>query len=214
MDVDSDSDSSADEVDISSAVAKNAAIESTKLRQRYYQTERQTCLPLAESDKMTRARFFTGGVDGRLREWSNTGNGNQSIETFSTDVNGGAIWSLAVSPDQKILAVGCEDGRIRLFSIYERSVEFLRGFEAVEEPFLVEMLKAREFSHSVWNSSGNVLISGSASGALKLWNCSTGRPIHSLKIANLSIWSVAFAPETIQLLSPEIPRASSILGHG
>lgn len=188
-------DSSEDEVDISSAIAKNVALEATKFVRDTSKLNAKHFLPLAESDKMARARFFSAGVDGRLREWSN-GPGNQSIEIFSIDVNGGAIWSLAVSPDQKILAVGCEDGRIRLFSIYDRSVEFLRGFEAVEGTFTDSAVSSSSRILSLaWNSRGNVLISGSASGALKLWNCSTGRPVHSLKLANSSIWSVAFCSE-------------------
>ena len=190
MEVEED-DSSADEVDISPAIAKNAAIELTKYTRDTSKLNSKHLLPLAESDKFPRARLFTAGVDGRLREWSNSlQTGNQTVEIFSIDVNGGAIWSLAVSPDQKVLAVGCEDGRIRLFSIYDRSVEFLRGFEAVEGTS--NESSSQRILSLAWNSAGNVLISGTASGALKLWNCQSGRPIHSLKIANVSIWSVAF----------------------
>lgn len=185
-------DSSEDEVDISSAVAKNSKVEldslkytqdtASKLNSKHF-------LPLSESSKFPRARLFTAGVDGRLREWSNAVAQPQAVELFSVDINGGAIWSLSVSPDQKTLAIGCEDGRIRLFSIYDRSVEFLRGFEAVEATS--DGSSARILSLA-WNDQGNTLISGSASGSVKLWNCETGRPIHSIKLANLSIWTVAF----------------------
>ena len=188
-----DSSASEDEVDISTAVAKNSKAESSassviytpdtsKLNSKHF-------LSLTESSKFPRARFFTAGVDGRLREWSNDAHSSQSIEIFSVDVNGGAIWSLAVSPDQKTLAIGCEDGRIRLFSIYERSIEFLRGFETVEASSADASVRILSLS---WNQQGNTLISSSASGSIKLWNCQTGRPIHSIKIANLCIWSVAF----------------------
>ena len=185
-------DSEEEEVDISSAVAKNSKVETASIATKYSQDTSKLnakhFLSLEESAKYPRARFFTAGVDGRLREWSNEING-QSTEIFSVDINGGAIWSLAVSPDQQTLAIGCEDGRIRLFSIYARSVEFLRGFEAVEGPS--ENSSVRILSLA-WNQQGNNLISGSASGSIKTWNCQNGRPIHSIKISNVSIWSVAF----------------------
>jgi WD40 repeat protein len=188
-------DSEEDEVDISPAVAKNSKVveaaavaDEAKYSQDTSKLNAKHFLPLEESLKYPRARLFTAGVDGRLREWSNEIDG-QSTEIFSIDINGGAIWSLSVSPDQKTLAIGCEDGRIRLFSIYARSVEFLRGFEAVEGPS--ENSSVRILSLS-WNPQGNTLISGAASGSIKIWNCQTGRPIHSIKMANISIWSVTF----------------------
>lgn len=185
-----DVDSSEDEVDISSAVAKNTKVETDSLKyaQDTAKLNAKHVLPISESSKYPRARLFTAGVDGRLREWSNAASQPQAIELFSVDINGGAIWSLAVSPDQKTLAIGCEDGRIRLFSIYDRSVEFLRGFEAVET---ADGSSARILSLA-WNQQGNTLISGSASGSIKLWNCENGRPVHSIKLANLSIWTAAF----------------------
>ena len=183
-------DSSGDEVDILSATAENYHSLAVKFNPDTSKLNAKHFLPFDVSDKFPRARIFTAGVDGRLREWSNDPKcPNLSVELFSVDVNGGAIWSLAVSPDQKTLAIGCEDGRIRLFSVYDRSVEFLRGFEAVEVSS--DGSSARILSLS-WNSIGNALISGSASGSIKIWNCSTGRPIHSIKLADLSVWSVAF----------------------
>ncbi len=187
MDVDSE-----DEIDISSAIAKNAKVEveTTKFKRDTSKLNAKHLLPFSESDKLQRARLFTAGVDGRVREWSNGGDDTaQSVELFSVDVNGGAIWSLAVSPDQGTLAIGCEDGRIRLFSIYDRSIEFLRGFEAIEAS--TTSTSARILSLS-WNPQGDALVSGSASGSIKLWNCQTGRPVHSIKLAGVSVWSVAF----------------------
>ena len=188
MDTDSE-----DEIDISSALGKNTnfakenetkyPIDTSKLNAKHL-------LSFSDSDKMARARLFTAGVDGRIREWSNAiGSLPQTAEIFSVDVNGGAIWSLAVSPDQKTLAVGCEDGRIRLFSIYDRSIEFLRGFEAIETSSTSSSVRILSLA---WNGQGDSLISGSASGSIKIWNCQTGRPIRSIKLAELSFWSVAF----------------------
>ena len=194
MDIDSDSDCDR-EVDISSAIHKNTQTHIASYSPDPSKLNAKHFLPLSESEKFPRARFFTAGVDGCLREWSNSSNDSLCKEIFSIDVNGGAIWSLALSPDQSILAVGCEDGRIRLFSIYDRSVEFLRGFEAVEG--LSDASNASPHTSPrilslAWDSNGSTLVSGSASGYIKLWNCDSGRPLHSIKLANISIWSVAF----------------------
>lgn len=145
-------------------------------------------LPLSTSSTLPRARFFTAGVDGRIREWNMVDGCRQEI--FSVDVNGGSIWSLAVSPDQETLAVGCEDGRVRLFSIYQKSIEFLRGFEANEDGRIQTL---------AWNENGDSLVSGSVKGSLKVWNCENGRAIHSLRLQKgkvpSSIWSVCFGPD-------------------
>lgn len=184
-------DSSEDEIDISSAVAKNSAkteIPASQYVQDTAKLNSKHILPFSESDKLSRARLFTAGVDGRVREWSSCLMG-ACVELFSIDIHGGAIWSLAVSPDQKTMAIGCEDGRIRLYSIYEKSIEFLRGFEAIEASSLNSSARILSLA---WNPQGDALISGSASGSVKLWNCQTGRPIHSIKLPGLSVWSVAF----------------------
>jgi WD40 repeat protein len=190
MDIDSSDES---EVDISSALKKNstAAPKNTSFSPDTTKLNAKHILPRSESAKFPRGRFFTASVDGRLREWANSGDQGHATQISSVDVNGGAIWSLAVSPDQSTLAIGCEDGRIRLFSVYDRSVEFLRGFEAADSS-TTPGESARILSLA-WNPQGSTLLSGSASGSIKLWNPNTGRPIHSLRLNGLSIWSVVFS---------------------
>ena len=45
------------------------------------------------------------------------------------DSMGGAVWCIAVNPQQTILAAGCEDGCIRLFDIADGGFEYMRSFE-------------------------------------------------------------------------------------
>lgn len=163
-------DSSDDEAVPSASVPVSVFAAATPSPPQTRLNQKHVC-PLSVTATLPRARLLSAGVDGRIREW-NTADGGRA-ELFSVDANGGAIWCMAVSPDQETLAVGCEDGRIRLFSIYARSVEFLRGFELTNE--------GRVQSLS-WDATGTRIVSGSAGGFVRLWNVQTGRPVHSIAL--------------------------------
>ena len=140
--------------------------------------------------KRPQARLFSAGVDGRIREWNIKDGCRQEI--FSLDVIGGAIWCLAVSPDQETIAVGSEDGRVRLFSVLPRSLEFLRGFESGED--------GRVLSLS-WSTDGSRIVAGSAGGMIKVFDSRTGRVNFSIRAERknksevTSVWSVAFVSD-------------------
>lgn len=144
-------------------------------------------LPLEISSSLPQARLFTAGVDGRIREWNLKDGGRQ--ETFSLDVVGGAIWCMAVSPDQDTIAVGSEDGRVRLFSVLPRSLEFLRGFESGDADRILSL---------AWSQDGSRIVAGSAGGQIRVFDTRTGRTVFSIRAERknrkevTSVWAVAF----------------------
>eukprot|EP00499_Haloplacidia_sp_CaronLabIsolate_P013784 CAMPEP_0196795150 /NCGR_PEP_ID=MMETSP1104-20130614/35552_1 /TAXON_ID=33652 /ORGANISM="Cafeteria sp., Strain Caron Lab Isolate" /LENGTH=85 /DNA_ID=CAMNT_0042165539 /DNA_START=59 /DNA_END=312 /DNA_ORIENTATION=- len=56
-------------------------------------------------------QLFAGGLNGKVVELDP---GSLSIKNV-VDSYGGAVWSLATSPAGDHVAVGCEDGIVRLF---------------------------------------------------------------------------------------------------
>lgn len=49
---------------------------------------------------------------------------------------GGAIWSMAVNPSHTTLALGCDDGAVRLVSLIDGELEHVRKFDAVKTRLL------------------------------------------------------------------------------
>lgn len=143
-----------------------------------------------KSINLPQARLFTAGVDGRVREWNIKDGCRQ--ESFALDVVGGAIWCLAVSPDQDLLAVGSEDGRIRIFSILPRSIEFLRGFETGKDGRILSIS---------WSPDGSRIVAGTAGGSVLVFDTQTGRVCFSIradrknKSEPTTVWAVAFVSQ-------------------
>ena len=167
--------SSEDEADGKVAIPAFGKPSSDKLNIKQLATLKSIALP--------QARLFSAGVDGRIREWNIKDGCRQ--EAFAVDVVGGAIWCLTVSPDQETIAVGSEDGRIRLFSVLPRSLEFLRGFESGEDGRVLSL---------AWSHDGSRIIAGTAGGVVKVFDVRTGRVTFSIKSdrKSTSVWAVAF----------------------
>ena len=70
-------------------------------------------------------RLFAASLDGRILEYSL--DGLRVIQ--EADSHGGGVWSLASNPMQTRLAIGCEDGVIRIFDIEQGSLIYLQSLE-------------------------------------------------------------------------------------
>ncbi|KAI9598687.1 quinon protein alcohol dehydrogenase-like superfamily [Syncephalis fuscata] len=119
---------------------------------------------IAEQKKQlirTPPRLFSAGLNALVTEWD--------LDTLRPkarlDSMGGAVWCIAVNPQQTILAAGCEDGCVRLFDIADGEFAYLRSFEPT---------KARILSMA-WSKDGRYLVTGSADSAIRKWDISTGR---------------------------------------
>ncbi|KAI5119929.1 hypothetical protein M0805_000894 [Coniferiporia weirii] len=73
-------------------------------------------------------RLFSAGGGSELVEWDlATGT---IVRTLNSQ--GGAIWSLAVNPANTLLALGCEDGCLRLLDVAGGALEHARRFDRVK----------------------------------------------------------------------------------
>ena len=99
--------------------------------------------------------------------------------------NEGKIYAAALSPDDRLLAVGGYPSRwgIRLID-----------FQAGE---VIALLKGHNnvISGLAFSPDGNKLISGSSDKTARIWNVRTQRTIHLLKGHKESIYAVAFSPD-------------------
>ncbi|RCJ19932.1 hypothetical protein A6S26_04160 [Nostoc sp. ATCC 43529] len=141
------------------------------------------------------------------------------VETF------GGIFSVAFSPNGKLLATGDTNGEIRLYQVANSqqlmtckghtgwvwSVTFSPDGQVLASGSNDQTIKLWDIitgqclktleNHSggvrsvTFNRNGQILASGSDDQTVKLWNVSTGECLKTLQEEGCSVWSVAFSPQ-------------------
>ena len=86
---------------------------------------------------------------------------------------------MAVNLKKTRLAVGYEDGCIRLFDVERDILQYLKSFDRVEGKFLASNFFLRlHFSGRVltlaWHPVDDVLVSGTSKSSIYLWNTKIG----------------------------------------
>eukprot|EP00124_Ichthyophonus_hoferi_P004736 Ihof_evm1s562 gene=Ihof_evmTU1s562 len=127
-------------------------------------------------------RLFSAGLHGQITEWN-----LHSLQPKDTvDSQGGAVWCLATNHSGTRLAVGCEDGCIRLFDIEDGHFYYARTLDRIEGRIL----------SLAWHKDDQVLVSGSSLSTINLWNANTGRTTLRITVEDFHkestlVWSVA-----------------------
>jgi hypothetical protein len=95
----------------------------------------------------------------------------------------GAVWSVAVSADGRLLASGGDDNQVRLWDVETGQLLYtLVGHTA--KVWTVAFSRTRP-----------LLASGSEDGQIKLWDVETGNPRITLPAHTGSVWTLAFSPD-------------------
>jgi len=120
----------------------------------------------------------SGSWDKTIKLWDvQTGRALQTLTGYS-----GVVYSVAFSPDGKVLASGNDDKTIKLWDVQTgRTLQTLIGHSSVV------------FSVA-FSPDGKVLASGSEDNTIKLWEVQTGRVLQTLTGHSNSVLSVAFSP--------------------
>ncbi|KAJ3370887.1 U3 small nucleolar RNA-associated protein 4 [Kappamyces sp. JEL0680] len=117
-------------------------------------------------------RLFSAGLDGNIYEWD-LATGRQKYFTSSY---GGAVWSIKAAPapmdSQGVLAVGCEDGFIRLFRVVDDGLEYLSALERQSTKVLC----------MAWHPRKPILVVGGTDGKARVIHVDTGRTVHTLAL--------------------------------
>ena len=124
-------------------------------------------------------RLFSAGLNGRLIEWDL----QLLAPKFASDTYGGAVWSGAIHASKVegatalTIALGCEDGTVRLFDVSDAS----------QGPLYSKAL-SRHSSRVLsvcWSPDGNLIASGGSDGMIKLWDLlNDGRNIQRITVEN------------------------------
>ncbi|MBD2726621.1 hypothetical protein H6G96_09835 [Nostoc sp. FACHB-892] len=101
----------------------------------------------------------------------------------------GGVWSVAFSPDGKLLALGDTNGEIRLYQVSDWK----------------QLLTCK--GHANWvvslafSPDNTTLASSSTDHTVKLWDIITGQCVQALHGHNNEVWSLAFSPDSDTLVS-------------
>ncbi|MFI6430259.1 TIR domain-containing protein [Rhodococcus oryzae] len=161
-------------------------------------------------------RIVTATLDGTLRWWD-PGNGQLDSEPVSNLV-GGAVFSVAFSPDGRWLALGGEDNSIRVADLstpeYTLAGAAMGGHQGV--------VQSLAFSPD----SGRIA-SGSADGTVRLWDAQSRTAIGAPMVGHdAPVTGVAFSPDGQRIVSGDLlgtiriwdvstgrPSGSPLVGH-
>ncbi|DBA04328.1 TPA: hypothetical protein N0F65_002090 [Lagenidium giganteum] len=114
-----------------------------------------------------------------------SGSAKSKISAHVTDSNGGPIWCMEINNAAESLAVGCEDGRIRIFSFEHDDLYFRKGF----------VTTGRRIVSLAWHAGSNRMFSGSEDGIIHCWNALNGRNESRITLESLAkqkciVWSL------------------------
>lgn len=128
------------------------------------------------------------------------------------------IWSMAVSPRSSTLAVGCDDGSIRLLSLLDDDLSLLRSLEPTktrilsvawgpppsQQPFR-KAAKAKEGQGWV-EDEADWLVAGCADSSLRKYDARSGRCLARMTVDKLRgeqtlVWAVAVASWAFSCIS-------------
>jgi WD40 repeat protein len=88
------------------------------------------------------------------------------------------VWTLAISPDDRILASGGNDQTIRLWDLQTGDCLRILGEH-------IGWVRSVIFSTNGQSTNGQILFSGSDDRTIKLWDVQTGRRIYTQTVDRL-----------------------------
>lgn len=131
-------------------------------------------------------RLFSAGLNGEITEYDLT---NQKVK-YTIDAYGGPIWTITGNKQGTHLAVGCEDGNVKLFEVNGDKIQFERN---------LMRQKGRIISLS-WHPSGSKIAAGMMD-MIQVFNVETGQSIHRMQVdrglrathsKECVVWSVVY----------------------
>ncbi|KAF5384706.1 hypothetical protein D9757_006197 [Collybiopsis confluens] len=142
-------------------------------------------------------RLFSSGGGSELLEWDM----ESSCIRRTINSQGGTIWSVAANPTGTMLALGCEDGTIRLISVADDTLKHHKRFDRVKCRILsvawgppIPKEDPEDEDEDEWVDSW--LVTGCSDSSLRKWDASTGRMLDRMGTDKIRgertlVWTVA-----------------------
>ncbi|EIN13583.1 WD40 repeat-like protein [Punctularia strigosozonata HHB-11173 SS5] len=148
-------------------------------------------------------RLFTAGGGTDVIEWDMSS--GSILRTMSSQ--GGTIWSMAVNPGSTMLALGCEDGAIRILSLELGSLQHHRRLDRVKTRILSLAWGPPIVKRNSVNGSDSDdeeeedewadewLVAGGSDSSLRKWDLASGRVVDrmgtdKIKGERTLVWAV------------------------
>ncbi|KAJ3194406.1 U3 small nucleolar RNA-associated protein 4 [Irineochytrium annulatum] len=133
-------------------------------------------------------RLITAGLDGYITEWDLT----TLSPRYRVESGGGSIWCMAVSPSGSDIAVGCEDGCVRIFTVLgtgsaAATIAYSQTYDRQDGRIL----------SLAYHPNGSRLATGSTDSCVRVYDTATRRLIRRSTVDTVSreetlVWSVAY----------------------
>jgi U3 small nucleolar RNA-associated protein 4 len=147
-------------------------------------------------------RLFTATADGSVNEFCLKS--MQLVGPRQDSMGGGGVWCMAVSPCHRFLALGCEDGCIRLFDIDgpPGTMEYIKTFDR-QKGRIVSLLwvpprSSLDSNQDAVDDNDQYLLTGGGDGLIRKWSVSAGRAIQRITVGRGSdseetlIWDLKY----------------------
>ncbi|KAJ2706477.1 U3 small nucleolar RNA-associated protein [Coemansia sp. IMI 203386] len=105
-------------------------------------------------------RLFSAGLNSVIVEWDLA----RLVPKAAVDSYGGAVWCMATNHAQTQLAVGTEDGHIRIFDLTDGKLVYQRCFDKINSRIL----------SVAWSHDDETIVTGSADSCVRVWTANTG----------------------------------------
>ncbi|XP_063293626.1 U3 small nucleolar RNA-associated protein 4 homolog [Pelobates fuscus] len=112
-------------------------------------------------------RLFTAGLNGEIVEYDLA----KLCVKYTLDAFGGPIWSIRANASGSHLAVCCEDGSVKLFSVTPERVTFERNLDRQKGRILC----------LAWHPLGTHIVTGSVN-KIHVFNVQSGHLVHMLRL--------------------------------
>ncbi|XP_056138173.1 U3 small nucleolar RNA-associated protein 4 homolog [Lampris incognitus] len=131
-------------------------------------------------------RLFGAGLNGDITEYDL----ENLRPKYTIEAYGGPIWTMSSNSQGTLLAIGCEDGTVKLFEIMEDTIQFQRN---------LDRQKGRIIS-LFWHPSGTLIAAGMID-MIKVFDAQSGHSTHRIlvnrcvgasKRKEVVVWSVIF----------------------
>lgn len=149
--------------------------------------------------QLPEGRLAAAGGDGVLSVWTTQGPDGRISLQRKIPLSDEKVRGLALSPDSRVLAAACGDGRIHLLNS-----------ASLNELFTLEG-HATGANCLAWHPHKPVLVSGGKDGHLRLWRSDRGfAPLHAFPAHKDTIYAVAFSTDGTLLASASRDKSAKL----